>query len=143
VRSGYKRGKEALTLKEIAGLVTPGDYVTHIDHGIGKFAGLEKIEVNGKMQETIRLVYRDNDILYVSIHSLHRISKYSGKEGDEPKINKLGTPAWKALKAKTKRAGEGYCQGPNSALREAKGPEGIRLQPGHISANRTGGFLHL
>ena len=102
VRSGYKRGKEAFTLKEIAGLV-PGDYVTHIDHGIGKFAGLEKIEVNGKMQETIRLVYRDNDILYVSIHSLHRISKYSGKEGDEPKINKLGTPAWKALKAKTKR----------------------------------------
>ncbi len=102
VRSGYKRGKEALTLKEISGL-TPGDYVTHIDHGIGKFAGLEKIVTNGKVQEAIRLVYRDNDILYVSIHSLHRIAKYSGKEGDEPKINKLGTPAWKVLKAKTKK----------------------------------------
>ncbi|MCF8464936.1 MAG: transcription-repair coupling factor [Flavobacteriales bacterium] len=102
LREGYKRGKEALTLKEIAGL-NPGDFVTHIDHGVGKFAGLEKIDVNGKMQETIRLVYRDNDILYVSIHSLHRISKYSSKDGAEPKINKLGSPAWKALKAKTKK----------------------------------------
>jgi transcription-repair coupling factor (superfamily II helicase) len=101
-REGYKRGKEALTLKEIAGL-NPGDFVTHIDHGVGKFAGLEKIDVNGKMQETIRLVYRDNDILYVSIHSLHRISKYSSKDGAEPKINKLGSPVWKALKAKTKK----------------------------------------
>ncbi|MCB0755434.1 MAG: transcription-repair coupling factor [Flavobacteriales bacterium] len=102
MREGYKRGKQALTLKEISGL-NPGDYVTHIDHGVGKFAGLEKIDVNGKPQETIRLVYRDNDILYVSIHSLHRISKYSSKEGEEPKINKLGSPAWKNLKAKTKR----------------------------------------
>lgn len=102
LREGYKRGKQALTLKEISGL-NPGDYVTHIDHGVGKFAGLEKIDVNGKPQEAIRLVYRDNDILYVSIHSLHRISKYSSKEGEEPKINKLGSPAWKTLKAKTKR----------------------------------------
>jgi transcription-repair coupling factor (superfamily II helicase) len=102
LREGYKRGKQALTLKEISGL-NPGDYVTHIDHGVGKFAGLEKIDVNGKMQETIRLVYRDNDILYVSIHSLHRITKFSGKDGEEPKINKLGSPAWKALKAKTKK----------------------------------------
>lgn len=102
LREGYKRGKQALTLKEISGL-NPGDFVTHIDHGVGKFAGLEKIDVNGKMQETIRLVYRDNDILYVSIHSLHRITKFSGKDGEEPKINKLGSPAWKALKAKTKK----------------------------------------
>lgn len=102
LRQGYKRGKEALTLKELSGL-NPGDYVTHIDHGVGKFAGLEKIDVNGRMQETIRLVYRDNDILYVSIHSLHRITKYSGKEGDQPKINKLGSPVWKNLKSKTKR----------------------------------------
>lgn len=102
LREGYKRGKQALTLKEISGL-NPGDYVTHIDHGVGKFAGLEKIDVNGKLQETIRLVYRDNDILYVSIHSLHRITKFSGKDGKEPKINKLGSPAWKNLKAKTKK----------------------------------------
>ncbi|MCF8276923.1 MAG: transcription-repair coupling factor [Flavobacteriales bacterium] len=102
MRQGYKRGKEALTLKEISGL-NPGDFVTHIDHGVGKFAGLEKIDVNGKMQETIRLVYKDNDILYVSIHSLHRITKYSSKDGSEPKINKIGSPAWKTLKAKTKK----------------------------------------
>ena len=102
LRQGYKRGKEALTLKELSGL-NPGDYVTHIDHGVGKFAGLEKIDVNGKPQETIRLVYRDNDILYVSIHSLHRITKFSGKDGEQPKINKIGSPVWKNLKAKTKR----------------------------------------
>jgi len=101
LRSGFKKTKEAITLKELHGL-NPGDYVTHIDHGIGKFAGLEKIDVNGKMQEAVRLVYKDNDILYVSIHSLHRIAKYSGKEGAEPKINKLGSGAWQALKLKTK-----------------------------------------
>jgi transcription-repair coupling factor (superfamily II helicase) len=101
LRTGFKKTKEALTLKELHGL-NPGDYVTHIDHGIGKFAGLEKIDVNGKMQEAVRLVYRDNDILYVSIHSLHRIAKYSGKDGAEPKINKLGSAAWQTLKLKTK-----------------------------------------
>ena len=101
LRSGFVKSREAITLKELHGL-SPGDYVTHIDHGIGRFAGLEKIDVNGKMQEAVRLVYRDNDILYVSIHSLHRIAKYSGKEGNEPKINKLGSGAWQAMKLKTK-----------------------------------------
>jgi len=76
--------------------------VVHIDHGIGKFGGLEKIEVNGKIQEAIKLVYRDNDILYVGIHSLHRISKYKGKDGAEPKIYKLGSGAWQKLKQATK-----------------------------------------
>ncbi|MDQ3190158.1 MAG: transcription-repair coupling factor [Bacteroidota bacterium] len=99
--SAYKKS-EAITLKEIYGL-NPGDFVTHIDHGVGRFAGLEKQEVNGKMQEAIRLVYKDNDILYVSIHSLHRIAKYSGKEGTEPKLNKLGSAAWATLKQKTKK----------------------------------------
>ncbi|HYX09575.1 MAG TPA: DEAD/DEAH box helicase, partial [Bacteroidales bacterium] len=94
--------KESITIKELTGL-HPGDYIVHIDHGIGKFGGLEKIEVNGKMQEAIRLVYRDNDILYVNIHSLHRISKYKGKEGTEPRIYKLGTGAWQKLKQNTKK----------------------------------------
>jgi transcription-repair coupling factor (superfamily II helicase) len=102
LKEGFKRNKEALTLKELSSL-QPGDYVTHIDHGVGKFSGLEKIDVNGKEQEAIRLVYRDNDILYVSIHSLHRISKYSGKDGNEPSINKLGSAAWQKTKAKTKK----------------------------------------
>ena len=80
-----------------------GDYVTHIDHGIGKFGGLQKIQVEGKTQEAIKLVYADNDIVYVSIHSLHRISRYTGKEGTEPKLNKLGTQTWANLKQKTKK----------------------------------------
>lgn len=100
LKDGFSR-KEAITLKELQELM-PGDYVTHVDHGIGKYAGLEKIEVNGKMQEAIRLVYKDNDMLYVNIHSLHRISKYSGKEGAAVKMNKLGTNAWSQAKARTK-----------------------------------------
>src|SRR5690606_38099560 len=80
----------------------PGHFVVHIDHGVGRFSGLEKIDVNGKEQEAIRLIYKDNDILYVSIHSLHRISKYTSKEGTLPSINKLGSATWQKLKAKTK-----------------------------------------
>ncbi len=98
----YFSNKSALSIKEIRGL-QPGDYVVHIDHGIGIFGGLEKIEVNNKFQEAVRLVYRDNDILYVSIHSLHRISKYKGKDDTAPKIYKLGTGAWQKLKQNTKR----------------------------------------
>jgi transcription-repair coupling factor (superfamily II helicase) len=98
---GYFTKKESITVKELTGL-NPGDYVVHIDHGIGRFGGLEKIEVNGKIQEAIKLVYRDNDILYVGIHSLHRISKYKGKDDSEPRINKLGSGAWQKLKQSTK-----------------------------------------
>src|SRR3546814_18458391 len=79
------------------------DYITHIDHGIGKYAGLEKVEVKGKVQESIRLVYADNDLLYVNINSLNRISKYTGKDGVAPKMNKLGTDAWDKLKKTTKK----------------------------------------
>ncbi len=96
-----KAQREAISLKELNKL-HPGDYVVHIDHGIGKFAGLARTEVNGKVQEAIRLVYRDNDSLLVNIHSLHRISKYKGKDGSEPKINKLGTGAWQKMKSRTK-----------------------------------------
>lgn len=100
LKNGYSK-KQTLTLKELTSL-TVGDYVTHIDHGIGKFGGLQKIQVEGKTQEAIKLVYADNDIVYVSIHSLHKISKYNGKDGTPPKIYKLGSNAWKALKQKTK-----------------------------------------
>jgi len=101
LKEGYRKNQQALTLKEIYNL-QKGDYVTHIDHGIGKFSGLELIDVNGKPQETIRLVYKDNDVLYVSIHSLHRISKYTGKDGTQPKMNKIGSPQWNKTKQKTK-----------------------------------------
>jgi transcription-repair coupling factor (superfamily II helicase) len=100
IKNGYSK-KQTLTLKELTSLAV-GDYVTHIDHGIGKFGGLQKIQVEGKTQEAIKLVYADNDIVYVSIHSLHKISKYNGKDGAPPKIYKLGSGAWKALKQKTK-----------------------------------------
>ncbi len=101
LKRGYQRS-QAITLKELRDL-KPGDFVTHIDHGIGKYAGLEKVEVNGKTQEMIRLVYADNDLLYVNINSLNRIAKYSGKEGTAPKMNKLGTEAWDKLKKTTKK----------------------------------------
>ena len=101
LKKGYQKS-QAITLKDLRELKS-GDYVTHIDHGIGKYAGLEKVEVNGKTQEMIRLVYADNDLLYVNINSLNRIAKYSGKESGVPKMNKLGTDAWDKLKKTTKK----------------------------------------
>lgn len=100
LKNGYAK-KQAITLKELNKLEI-GDYVTHIDHGIGKFGGLQKIEVDGKKQEAIKLMYGERDILYVSIHSLHKISKFNGKDGAAPKIYKLGSGAWKKIKDKTK-----------------------------------------
>ncbi|UII81210.1 transcription-repair coupling factor [Flagellimonas sp. CMM7] len=100
LKNGYAK-KQAITLKELNKLEI-GDYVTHIDHGIGKFGGLQKIDVEGKKQEAIKLMYGERDILYVSIHSLHKISKFNGKDGAPPKIYKLGSAAWKKLKQKTK-----------------------------------------
>lgn len=100
LKNGYAK-KQAITLKEITKLEI-GDYVTHIDHGIGKFGGLQKIDVEGKKQEAIKLMYGERDILYVSIHSLHKISKFNGKDGAVPKIYKLGSAAWKKIKQKTK-----------------------------------------
>ena len=100
VKQAYNKNK-ALTLKTLREL-QPGDYVTHIDHGVGTYSGLQKIEVNGKLQEAVRIIYKDSDILYVNINSLHKISKYTGKEGTVPKINKLGSDAWNRLKEKTK-----------------------------------------
>lgn len=100
IKNGYSK-KQNITLKELTTL-SVGDYVTHIDHGIGKFGGLQKIQVEGKTQEAIKLVYADNDIVYVSIHSLYKISKFNGKDGTPPKIYKLGSNAWKILKQKTK-----------------------------------------
>ncbi len=96
------KSAEAFTIKELLTL-NPGDYITHIDHGIGRFAGLQKINSNGKIQECVKLLFKDNDTLYVSIHSLHRISKYGGKEGHVPKVDKLGSGSWQTLKQKTKR----------------------------------------
>ncbi len=100
LKNGYAK-KQAITLKELTSLDI-GDYVTHIDHGIGRFGGLQKIDVEGKKQEAIKLVYGERDVLYLSIHSLHKITKFNGKDGKPPKIYKLGSKAWKTLKQKTK-----------------------------------------
>lgn len=100
LKDGYAK-KQAITLKDLTSLQV-GDYITHIDHGIGKFGGLQKIEVEGKKQEAIKLIYGERDVLYLSIHSLHKVTKYNGKDGKPPTIYKLGSAAWKKLKQKTK-----------------------------------------
>lgn len=123
-----KPQKENISIKELNKL-HQGDYVVHIDHGIGKFAGLVKTEVNGKMQEAIRLVYRDNDVLFVSIHSLHRISKYKGKDGVEPKINKLGTGAWQKMKDRTKKKVKDIAKDLIALYAERKKEKGFAFAP--------------
>ena len=100
VKQAYNKNK-AITLRTLREL-QPGDYVTHLDHGVGVYSGLQKIDVNGRLQEAVRIIYKDSDILYVNINSLHKISKYTGKDGSVPKVNKLGSDAWQRLKEKTK-----------------------------------------
>jgi transcription-repair coupling factor (superfamily II helicase) len=100
VKQAYNKNK-AITLRTLREL-QPGDYVTHIDHGVGVYSGLQKMEVNGRLQEAVRIIYRDSDILYVNINSLHKIAKHTGKDGTVPKVNKLGSDVWQKLKDKTK-----------------------------------------
>ena len=100
VKQAFNKSK-ALTLKTLRDL-QPGDFVTHIDHGVGRYSGLQKLDINGRLQEAVRIIYKDTDVLYVNINSLHKISKFTGKDGTEPKINKLGSDVWSKLKEKTK-----------------------------------------
>ncbi|MCF8247930.1 MAG: transcription-repair coupling factor [Saprospiraceae bacterium] len=101
LRQGFTADK-ALNVKLLREL-QPGDFVVHIDHGVGKYSGLEKITVNGHTQESVRIFYKNNDVLYVGINSLHKISKYSGKDGTPPVLNKLGSDTWQSLKSKAKK----------------------------------------
>jgi transcription-repair coupling factor (superfamily II helicase) len=119
---------ESLTIQELTGL-HPGDYVVHVDHGIGQFGGLEKIRINGREQEAVKLFYRDHDILYVSIHSLHRISKYKGKDGQPPKIYKLGTGAWQKLKSSAKKKVKDIARELINLYAMRKAREGFRFSP--------------
>ncbi len=127
IRHSFSKS-DSITVNEIKGL-NQGDYVVHIDHGIGIFGGLQKIEVNGKMQETITLIYKDNDVLFVNIHNLHKISKYKGKEGESPKIYKLGTPAWQNLKQTTKKKVKDIARELISLYAKRKAEEGFRFSP--------------
>lgn len=127
LREGFS-GKEEISIKELYNL-SPGDYITHIDHGVGKFDGLQIIDNNGKKQEAIRLIYKNDDILYVSIHSLHRISKYIGKEGTPPTLNKLGSKAWSNTKNKTKNRVKDIARDLIKLYAQRKKSRGIQYSP--------------
>jgi len=120
--------KETLSLRDIYNL-SSGDYVVHVDHGIGQFAGLEKIEQNGKQQEAIRLIYQNNDFVYVSIHSLHKISKYRGKDGTPPKVHKLGSGVWQNTKNKTKSKVKDIARELIGLYAERKAQPGFSFRP--------------
>ena len=126
--------KQAITLKDLYEL-KPGDYVTHIDHGIGRFDGLETIDNNGKPQEAIRLIYNNGDLLYVSIHSLHRIAKYSSKDGTEPKLSTLGSGAWNRLKNKTKSKVKDIARELIKLYAERKRTPGFKFSPDNYLQN--------
>ena len=126
--------KQAITLKDLYEL-KPGDYVTHIDHGIGRFDGLETIENNGKPQEAIRLIYNKGDLLYVSIHSLHRIAKYSSKDGAEPNLSTLGSGAWNRLKNKTKSKVKDIARELIKLYAERKRTPGFQFAPDNYLQN--------
>ncbi len=127
IKTGFTK-KESITLAELTSL-HQGDYVVHIDHGIGKFGGLHKVNLKGKQQEAIKLIYRDSDILFVSIHSLHRISKYKGKDAEAPKVHKLGSALWKNLKAKTKSRVKDIAKDLIKLYAERKTLEGFSYSP--------------
>ncbi len=127
LRKNYSRN-EAISIKELYSL-KPGDYVTHIDHGVGRFGGLEKLSIDGRQQEAIRLVYKDNDILYVSIHSLHRIARFTGKDGTAPSLNKLGSTSWASLKQKTKKKVKDIARDLIALYAKRKSQEGFAYAP--------------
>ena len=133
-----KKGSKALTLKELQTL-SAGDYVTHIDYGVGRFAGLEKKKADdGRTQEAIRLIYRDNDVLLVSIHSLHKISKYSGKDSLPPQISKLGSPEWENKKKKVRRKLQDIAKDLINLYAKRKAAPGLCLRPRRLFAGRAG-----
>ena len=128
LKTGFRKKQEAITLQELNNL-KPGDYITHIDHGVGQFSGLEKIDVNGNTQEAIRIFYKNKDVLYISIHSLHRISKYVSSEGTEPKLDKLGSDHWKKVKNKTKNKVKEIAFDLIKLYAERKTKEGFQFSP--------------
>ena len=129
-----RSGKVALTLKELSQF-EPGDYVVHIDHGIGKFAGLVRLPNGNTTQEVIKLVYQNEDVVFVSIHSLHKISKYKGKEGEAPRINKLGTGAWERIKERTKTKIKDIARDLIKLYSQRKQEKGFRYSPDSFLQN--------
>ncbi|MBK8627611.1 MAG: transcription-repair coupling factor [Saprospiraceae bacterium] len=141
IRQGFTEDM-AISLKMLKEL-QPGDFVTHIDHGIGKYSGLETIEINGHKQETVRLIYQNNDILYVGINSLHKISRYVGKDGTEPKLNKIGGDAWKALKRKTKAKVKDIAKELIKLYAKRKASKGFAFPPdGYLQTELEASFIY-
>ncbi|MBK9292179.1 MAG: transcription-repair coupling factor [Bacteroidetes bacterium] len=141
LREGYA-AKESLTIKDLYAL-KPGDYVTHINHGIGRFDGLEIIDNNGRKQEAIRLIYKNDDILYVSIHSLHRIAKYSGRDGAQPELSKLGSNAWNKLKNKTKSKVKDIARDLIRLYAKRKASKGFAFMPDtYLQAELEASFIY-
>lgn len=141
LKKGYTKD-QALNVRLLREL-QPGDFVTHIDHGIGKYSGLEKINIGGHMQESVRLIYKNNDILYVSIHSLHKISKYVGKDGTEPVMSKLGSDAWENLKRKTKAKVKDIARELIKLYAVRKNAPGFAFDPdGYIQTELEASFMY-
>ena len=141
LRAGFTKD-QALTVNILREL-HPGDFVTHIDHGVGRYSGLEKININGHVQEAVRLVYKNHDILYVSIHSLHKIAKYVGQEGNPPTLNKLGSDTWKSLKAKTKAKVKDIAKELIQLYAKRRASEGFAFAPdGYLQNELEASFLY-
>ena len=133
LRTGFSK-EQALNLRLLRDL-QPGDFVTHIDHGIGKFSGLEKISVGGQLQEAVRLIYKNNDLLYVSINSLHKIAKFVGKEGTPPALSNLGSEAWANLKKSTKKKIKEIAFDLIQLYAKRKASKGIQFPPDNYLQN--------
>ncbi|MFK7936156.1 MAG: transcription-repair coupling factor [Saprospiraceae bacterium] len=141
LRRGFTKDK-ALNLRLLRELKR-GDYVTHIDHGIGRYSGLEKIDINGHVQEAVRLFYLNNDVLYVSINSLHKISKFSGKDGKKPKLSKIGSDAWKSLKNRTKKKVKDIAANLIKLYAKRKSTPGIQFPPdGYLQNELEASFIY-
>lgn len=141
LKSGFAK-QDALTIRMLMDL-KQGDYVTHIDHGVGIYSGLEKIESNGQLQECVRLIYQNNDLLYVNINSLHKISKYAGKDANEPKLNKLGSDAWEALKRKAKNKVKDIAKELIALYAKRKTQKGFAFSPdGYLQNELEASFIY-
>ena len=141
LRKGFTK-EQAINLKMLREL-RRGDFVVHIDHGVGKFSGLEKIDINGHVQESVRIFYKNNDVLYVSINSLHKISRYIGKDGTPPKLDKIGSDAWKSLKRKTKRQVKDIAKELIKLYAKRKASKGFGCEPdGYLQIELEASFIY-
>jgi transcription-repair coupling factor (superfamily II helicase) len=141
LRKGFSR-EQALNVSLLRQL-SAGDFVTHIDHGVGKFSGLEKININGSIQEAVRIVYLNNDLLYVGINSLHKIAKYVGKEGTPPRLNKLGSDTWQNLKRATKKKVKDIAQELIKLYAARRASEGFQFpEDGYLQNELEATFLY-